>query len=125
MGDDAIVFRSVNAPAGHQQSSIRDFPATSPLRIRLVDNDEPDIRRTGAKGLLQKDSLADWIARDVAADIAGLLGSAGRISAANQPAPPLDDDWRPVAPADIGVLTKTNKGRSQYAMRSGLPECPR
>jgi exodeoxyribonuclease V beta subunit len=118
MGHESIRFRSVNAPAGRPRSAIRDFPAATPIRIRLVDNDEPDIRRTGGKGLLQKDSLVDWIAQDVAADIARLLDCSARIGN-RQPAPsPPELDWRQVAPADIGVLTKTNK--QSVAVREAL-----
>jgi exodeoxyribonuclease V beta subunit len=117
MGHDDIQFRSVNAPPDHQQTALRDFPAPTPIRIRLVDNDHPDIRRTNAKQLLHKPSLVDWIAGDVARDIARLLDSGGQIRTAS-PADPADPAWRPVAPTDIGVLTKTN--RQSIAVREAL-----
>ncbi len=118
MGHDDIRFRSVSAPAGHQHAAIRDFPDTTPIRIRLVDNHQSGIRRTGAKGLLQKGSLVEWIAQDVAADIARLLRSGGQIRDRNASAGTTEPDWRPVAPADIGVLTKTN--RQSVAVREAL-----
>ena len=109
MGDEAIRFRSVAAPAEHQQSGIRDFPASTPIRIRLVDNNHPDVRRTPSKGLLQKNSLSDWIARDVAADIARLIGGEGRIRDPHGSGHDSEPGWRPVEPADVGVLTRTNR----------------
>jgi exodeoxyribonuclease V beta subunit len=115
MGHDDIRFRPVSAAAGHQQAAIRDFPNSTPLRIRLVANHQPGIRRTGARGLLQKSSLVEWIAHDVATDIAGLLRSGGQIRDLDGMAGP---DWRTVAPTDIGVLTKTN--RQSVAVRDAL-----
>ncbi|HUA96669.1 MAG TPA: UvrD-helicase domain-containing protein, partial [Acidimicrobiales bacterium] len=119
MGHDDIRFRPVGAAAGHQHGAIRDFPDSTPLRIRLVNNDQPGIRRTGAKRLLQKPSLVEWIATDVAADIARLLHSGGQIRRhLDAPEGTPEPDWRKVAPADIGVLTKTN--RQSVAVREAL-----
>ncbi len=118
MGHDDIRFRSVRAPAGRQHAAIRDFPDLTPIRIRLVDNHQPGIRRTGAKGLLQKGSLVEWIAQDAAADVARLLGSGGQIRDLDASGGMSERQWRPVAPADIGVLTKTN--RQSVAVREAL-----
>jgi exodeoxyribonuclease V beta subunit len=118
MGDDAIRFRSVNAPAKHQESAIRNPSAGTAIRIRLVDNYQPDIRRTRSKGLLQKGSLSDWIARDVAVDIARLVHGEAAIRGPRTSIRGLDADWRPVEPADIGVLTRTN--RQSVAVREAL-----
>jgi exodeoxyribonuclease V beta subunit len=118
MGHDDIQFRSVNAPADHQDTALRDFPASAPIRIRLVDNDHPDIRRTNAKQLLHKPSLVDWIAGDVASDIARLLHSGAQIRNLHASGPPTAAPCRQVAPADIGVLTKTN--RQSIAVREAL-----
>jgi exodeoxyribonuclease V beta subunit len=118
MGSDDIRFRPVSAPAGHRHAAIRDFPDPTPIRIRLVGNQQPGIRRTGAKALLQKGSLIEWISQDVAADVARLLGSGGQIRDVNASGGEPEPHWRPVAPADIGVLTKTN--RQAVAVREAL-----
>jgi exodeoxyribonuclease V beta subunit len=118
MGDDEIRFRTVSAPASHQHSAIRDFPEPTPIRLRLVDNHQPGIRRTGAKDLLQKGALVEWIAQDVAADIARLLRSGGQIRDLSAEGGSSEPDWRPVAAADVGVLTKTN--RQSVAVREAL-----
>jgi exodeoxyribonuclease V beta subunit len=118
MGHDDIQFRSVNATADHQNTAIQDFPASTPIRIRLVDNDHPDIRRTNAKQLLHKASLVDWIAGDVAGDIARLLHSSAQIRGPHASRSPTTAPCRQVAPADIGVLTKTN--RQSIAVREAL-----
>jgi exodeoxyribonuclease V beta subunit len=118
MGHDDIQFRSVNAPPDHQDTAIRDFPASTPIRIRFVANDHPDIRRTTAKQLLHKPSLVDWVAGDVARDIARLLHSGAQIRNPHASGSPSPTSWRQVAPADIGVLTKTNK--QSIAVREAL-----
>jgi exodeoxyribonuclease V beta subunit len=118
MGHDDIQFRSVNAPADHQDTAILDFPASTPIRIRLVDNDHADIRRTNAKKLLHKPSLVDWIAGDVARDIARLLHSGAQIRDPQASRSPSGSPYRQVAPADVGVLTKTNK--QSIAVREAL-----
>jgi exodeoxyribonuclease V beta subunit len=97
MGDEAIRFRSVNAPADRARSAMEDFPAQAPIRLRLVSNNQPGLPKTAAKGLLHKPSLVDWIARDVARDVARLLGSGARIGG------------KALKPADLAVLTRTNK----------------
>ena len=110
MGDERIVFRSVAAPADRAVPGVENFPAQTPLRIRLVDERQPGIRTTPAKRLLQKESLVDWIAADVARDVAALIHAEARIAdtghsvdhAGKRP-------WRRVQCRDIAVLTRTNK----------------
>ena len=118
MGHDQIQFRSVNAPPDHQDAGIRNSPAPTPLRIHLVDSHQSGIRRTPARGQLQKTSLIDWIARDVAGEIARLLRSPAEIRDGEVATSPAESGWRPVAPADVGVLTRTNK--QSVAIREAL-----
>jgi exodeoxyribonuclease V beta subunit len=118
MGHDDIQFRSVNAAPDHQDTAIRDFPALAPIRIRFIDNDHPDIRRTSAKQLLHKPSLVDWVAGDVARDMARLLHSGAQIRNPRASGSTSASPWRQVAPEDIGVLTKTNK--QSIAVREAL-----
>ena len=121
MGDERIVFRSVAAPADRARPGIENFPTQTPLRIRLVDEHQPGIRTTAARRLLQKDSLVDWIAVDVARDVAALIHADARIAGAG----PSDDHdgerpWRRVQSRDIAVLTRTN--RQSLSIRDALRE---
>ena len=112
MGHPEIIFRTVRAPADRQDASIRDFPTGTPIRFRLVDEHQDGIQHTAAKGLLQKGSLVDWIAGDVAADVSQLLEPGARIRDAK------NSEWRAVVPADLAVLTRTNK--QSVAVRDAL-----
>jgi exodeoxyribonuclease V beta subunit len=115
-GDEQIQFRSVAARPDRQDPGVRGLRAPAPVRARLVPGDHPAIDITRAKRLLQKQSLSDWIARDVAADIAGALDAKPDI---RDPAADLDG-WRGLVSADIAVLTRTN--RQALAVRDALRE---
>jgi len=117
-GDEAILFRSVKAPADRQRAGTRGFPCAAPIRFRLVTSTQTGIQKTNKKQLLQKTALADWIAEDVAADIAVLLASRALVRRPGSPDGDDPRDWPEVAPADIAVLTKTN--RQSIAVRDAL-----
>jgi exodeoxyribonuclease V beta subunit len=113
-GDEQITFRSVKATPDRQRPGIRGLPCASPVRVRLVADNQRGIDITPARRLLQKQSLADWIANDVAADIARTLDAKPEI---RDPGVEFDG-WRRVVPADIAVLTRTN--RQSLAVRDAL-----
>ncbi|MGH9072867.1 MAG: UvrD-helicase domain-containing protein, partial [Acidimicrobiales bacterium] len=84
-GHEAIRFRSVRAPADRQQAGTQGFPRSATIRVRLVDSRQPGIQKTKKTQLLQTTALADWIAGDVARDIAGLLASGARVAGTGTP----------------------------------------
>ncbi len=96
-GHPGIPFRSVRAAAGTSRPALPG----APMRIRLVEDDQSGIQKTAAKGYLQKSSLVEWIAADVAGDIARLLASGGTL-------PGERGTSEEIQPADIAVLTRTN-----------------
>lgn len=100
LGHPAIRFRPVRAPSHRQTGGLAGAPCDAPLRVRLVPDRHPEIPSTRSKGLLVKPELARWIAADVAGEIAALLGSSATVPGADAP--------RPVTPADVAVLTRTN-----------------
>lgn len=111
-GHPDIPFRTVTAPAGRQEAGIRNLPQPVPLRVRLVDQNQPGVIITKSRRLLQKTSLTDWIAGDVASDIASLLRSGADVK------DPSSGEWRGLREADIAVLTRTN--RQALAVRDAL-----
>jgi exodeoxyribonuclease V beta subunit len=99
-GHQGIPFRSVEAPPPRRGPGLTGAPVAAPLRIRMVDDSQPGIRRT-MPGYLQKGSLVNWIADDLAADVGRLLTSPAAVRS-RQPG------HGRVEPADIAVLTRTN-----------------
>lgn len=106
MGHPDIRFLTVGAPPEHSRSAMEGFPHPEPIRVRLVGSYQNGIQKTLSKGLLQKGSLVEWIAGDVALDIARLLASGSRV------------EDRDVRAADLAVLTRTNK--QSAAIRDAL-----
>jgi exodeoxyribonuclease V beta subunit len=103
-GDPRIRFRAVAPAPGRPRSGLRGPTEVAPLRIRTVERTHPGITRTPRTRQLQKGALTRWVAGDVAADVARLLGAAGAGGAEVHGA----DGWRPVRAADVAVLTRTN-----------------
>ena len=68
----------------------------------------------GQDALLKVDAVRPYVARDVAADIVGLLAGPARL--------PVDDTERPVRPGDVAVLVHTQQGRPAT---SATPSRPR
>ena len=95
LGDPRIVVRPV--AAHHAERRMRGAGGTAPPPLRLrVRPHEPDADEPPLVGELRPAILADLVA-DVTATLAG--GSELH----------LDGRWRPVQPADIAVLVRTNE----------------
>jgi exodeoxyribonuclease V beta subunit len=111
-GHQDIVFRPVAARTDRQDPGIRNAPSSALLRVRMVHQKQPGVVITSGKSFLQKGSLIDWIAGDAAADIATLLHSSAEVR------DPSTGEWRSIAPANVAVLTRTN--RQAVAVRDAL-----
>lgn len=101
-GHEEIPYRSVRAAPDRQQPGLRGQPRPAPLRLRVVADRQPGIRTT-FRGQLQKGSLMEWVAADLAADVDALLASGARLGE------PGADAGRRLAHGDVGVLTRTNR----------------
>ncbi len=103
LGHPDIVYRRPGTPPGRAGTSLDGFPAAAPVRARLLPTAAPVLSRT-AKGVVEKSSALNAVARDVARDIAALLGSPARLPGAQG-----GEGSRPVEARDIGVLVRTNR----------------
>jgi exodeoxyribonuclease V beta subunit len=82
LGHPGIVYRKVRAPHSAQH-------AETPLRIRVVHRDEPNVRTTPG-GFASSVSAREYVAKDLAADLVRLLSTGHR-------------------PGDVAVLVQTNR----------------
>lgn len=106
LGNDKIVVRPVTAHHRDRRLFGLDPQAARPVRLRvLADEQGPSLPKVG--------QLRPRIIGDLVADIAGLLGSGAQL---NLPSVSGGDRYadrtpvlRPVTPADIAVLVRTNK----------------
>ena len=96
LGDPRIVVRPVAAQHAERRMRGPDGSAPPPLRLRVRPH-EPDADEPPLVGELRPVILSDLVA-DVTATLAG--GAALHLD---------DGDWRPVQPADIAVLVRTNE----------------
>jgi len=94
LGDERIVVHPVAAARGHRGLS----GAGAPFRIRVV---EREAVTPGQDAVLKVDPVRAYVARDVAADVVGLLSGPARLQ--------VGDAERPVRPGDVAVLVYTNK----------------
>ena len=94
LGDERILVHPVAAARTGRGLA----GAGAPLRIRVV---EREAVTPGQDALLKVDPVRAYVARDVAADIVGLLSGPARLTT--------DGAERPVRPGDVAVLVYTNK----------------
>ena len=94
LGDERISVHPVEAARSRRGLT----GAGAPLRIRVV---EREAVTPGQDALLKVDAVRPHVARDVAADIVGLLSGPARLE--------VGDTERPVRPGDVAVLVHTNK----------------
>ncbi len=94
LGDERIVVHPVAAARTRRGLT----GAGAPFRIRVV---EREAVTPGQDAVLKVDPVRAYVARDVAADIVGLLSGPARLQQG--------DTERPVRPGDVAVLVYTNK----------------
>lgn len=107
LGHSEIRYRQACATPCHGGSRLKGAPVGAPLRARLLDRTDRRLAHTGS-GLAQKDSALKCVAKDLATDIVGLLGSGAELLS-DDPGEQGGDGHRPVGPQDIGVLVRTNR----------------
>jgi exodeoxyribonuclease V beta subunit len=104
LGHPEIPYRKVVSARPLSQPGISGAPGTAPMRVRVVHaRDHDELRRAIAKGSdgdIRKAVALNWVASDLADDVAGLLGSGAQLARAQ---------GRPLRPGDVAVLVRTNE----------------
>ncbi|MGI8715791.1 MAG: UvrD-helicase domain-containing protein [Solirubrobacteraceae bacterium] len=96
LGHEGIAYREVRAAPGHQCSRLSGTPVPSPMRIRVVQREDPAVSLTQG-GFVRNASGREHVAHDLAADVVRLLQSAARV-----------EDLA-IAPGQLAVLVRTNR----------------
>jgi exodeoxyribonuclease V beta subunit len=106
LGHEGIVYRRVRAADANRAPRLTGAPDCAPLRIRVVDREHPDIRRTRT-GTVSNASGRELIARDLAADLVGLLESGAQIEQRDEAGEVLGHEV--VRPGHVAVLVRTHR----------------
>ncbi|MHB8293141.1 MAG: UvrD-helicase domain-containing protein [Acidimicrobiales bacterium] len=115
LGHPEIVHRSVTATSTHVLPGLSGAPIAAPLRIRAVSRDAAGIDRTN-KGYVSKRSGEAYVARDLAADLVGLLNSGASVVTRDGTGAELEP--RELLAGHVAVLVRTNHQAS--VVRSAL-----
>jgi exodeoxyribonuclease V beta subunit len=111
LGDEKIPYRTVRAAPAGVERRLCGAPDDAPLRVRIVRREAGLVTLT-QYGYAKVDSTRAHVARDLAADVVGLLSSRAEIG---------DDDHREgVRPGHLAVLVRTNHQAS--LVRDALAE---
>jgi exodeoxyribonuclease V beta subunit len=107
LGHPEIAYRQVRAAPAHQEPRLLGERSGAALRVRVVDRHQPgQIKLTGG-GHAEAPSARGYVARDLAADIVGLLSSAAQIERRSDDGTVLGR--APVKPGDIAVLVRSHR----------------
>ena len=106
LGHEGIVYRDVRAAAANRAPRLSGGPVDAPLRVRIVHRDQPSVSRTQG-GYVKNASAREHIAKDLAADLVGLLDSGAEIERrADDGTTPARE---PVRPGHVAVLVRTHR----------------
>jgi exodeoxyribonuclease V beta subunit len=113
LGHEGIVYRRVRAADANQAPRLHGAPVAAPLRVRVVQRDEPAVGVT-RHGYGSAARAREYIAADLAADLAALVDSGAEIEirAAQR--------RERVRPGHVAVLVRTH--RSAALIRDALDE---
>jgi exodeoxyribonuclease V beta subunit len=121
LGHPDIPYRRVKATVTHQRPGLEGAPVEAAMRVRVLADDQPGVQRT-TKGKLQKRAAVQWVAEDLAADVAALLCSGAQLVERGTMGE--ERSRSPVAASDVAVLVRTNDQASvvHEALRAvGVP----
>jgi exodeoxyribonuclease V beta subunit len=111
LGHEGIPYRDVRAAEDHQQPRLADAPRPTPLRVRAVARDDPQVRLTPT-GLVRADTGRARVVADLADQVVALLHSAATISGA------------PVKPGDLAVLVRSHRQAADVRAALGAAGVP-
>jgi exodeoxyribonuclease V beta subunit len=100
LGHPGIAYRQVRACEEHERPRLSGGLSPAALRVRVLPRDQPAIALT-AGGYASAPTARECVAKDVAADIVGLLSCGAQI------------DGVPVRPGDIAVLVQSHRNASR------------
>ncbi len=121
LGHPDIPFRPVEPCDAHRLPGLHGAPCPIPLRLRIVHHDDDHAIVKNKDSSYQKDSAVEWVAEDLAGDVAALLSNEAELVDRNAAG---DETRRPIRPGDISVLVQSNRQTFlvQEALRSaGVP----
>jgi exodeoxyribonuclease V beta subunit len=107
LGHEGIVYRRVRAAPANQAPRLLGALQPAPLRIRVVDREDPRITRTRKAGTVSNASGRELIARDLAADLASTLASGAEIELRDEAGEPCGRER--VRPGHVAVLVRTHR----------------
>ncbi|MEA2247791.1 MAG: exodeoxyribonuclease beta subunit, partial [Solirubrobacteraceae bacterium] len=106
LGHEGIVYREVRAPECNQAPRLSGAPDGAPLRVRVVDRDDPSVGTT-PQGYARAAPARDHIAKDLAADLVALLSSQAEIEVRSDDGARLRSER--VRPRHAAVLVRTHR----------------
>jgi len=121
LGHEGIAYRQVRAAPGHAGFRLRGAPGSAPMRVRIVQREDPAISLTPG-GYVQKSSGREHICRDLAADVVALLDSGANIEQRGPDGEVIGSDA--VAPGHLAVLVRTNRQAAMIRDALGALDVP-
>ncbi len=106
LGHEGIVYRQVRAADANQTPRLHDAPVAAPLRVRVVPRTAPEIKLTRG-GLASNATAREYVARDLAADLATLLSSHAEIEIRAQDGTTTRRER--IRPGHVAVLVRTHR----------------
>jgi exodeoxyribonuclease V beta subunit len=120
LGHPEIVYRQVSAPKANQGARLKDPGSPAALRFRVVDRS--GVALTDSRKWVETGAAREHIARDVAADIVGLLESSAVIEQRDEEGAVTGTDV--VAPGDIAVLVPRHTAAAMVQRELELASVP-
>ncbi|MET0687527.1 MAG: UvrD-helicase domain-containing protein, partial [Solirubrobacteraceae bacterium] len=117
LGHPGIAYRTVSAAPPNAEARLAGAPEGAPLRVRVLPRDDPAVALTPS-GFASAPAARELVARDVAGDIARLLGSGATLETRRNDGTTLCTER--VAPGDVAVLVRSHRTGAQ--VRAALAE---
>jgi len=105
LGHQDIVYRRVRAAPAHQEARLHGAPEDAALRVRVVRRAEPSVELTNY-GYARAPSARAHVARDLAADVVGLLSSGATLEQRSPDGEPTGHEA--ICPRHVAVLVRTH-----------------
>jgi exodeoxyribonuclease V beta subunit len=107
LGHPEIIYRRVEAAPAHQHPRLTGGRSSAGLRIRVVDRHQPGQIKLTQYGYAEAISTRAYVAKDLAADVVGLLSSDAQLERRADDGTVLGCE--PVKPGDIAVLVRSHR----------------